>query len=87
MSFLNRRQDARQAHGGLALVLHAGAAIAVELIDLSPGGCCLRRPRGWNLNLGDTLSFHVASGPGPMSGVEAKVVWYMDDRIGLEFVV
>ena len=25
MSFLNRRRDTRQAHGGLALVLHGGA--------------------------------------------------------------
>jgi len=86
MSFFERRKAARTAHSGQALVVRGNAAFLVEIIDLSKGGTCVRRPRGWTLNIGDAVLVFLLNEIGPAMNMEANVVWYRDDEIGLHYV-
>ena len=85
MSFFNRRKEPRVSHQGQALVLRGRTAFLVDMVDLSKGGACITRPRGWSLNIGDDVLFYLLATPGPVMTMEADVVWFRDDQIGLQF--
>jgi hypothetical protein len=86
MSFFERRKAPRTAQPGQALVVRGSAAFLVEVGDLSKGGACVKRPRGWSLNIGDAVLVYLLNDVGPAMTMEAKVVWYRDDEIGLHYV-
>lgn len=85
MALFERRQAPRNPHQGQAMVLLGEIALLVDVEDFSPGGCCAQRPRGWTFNLGDQLKLYMFTGPGPAMQFNARVAWFQDDRIGLEF--
>ena len=86
MSFLERRLAPRTSHPGQALVVRGGAAFLVEIGDLSKGGACVKRPRGWSFNIGDAVLVYLLNDVGPAMTMEANVIWYRDDEIGLNYV-
>jgi hypothetical protein len=86
MSFFERRKAPRAAHQGQALVVRGSAAFLVDIGDLSKGGACLKRPRGWTLNIGDAVLVYLLNEVGPTMTMEARVVWFRDDEIGLNYV-
>ena len=86
MSFFERRLSARTPHQGQALVVRGNAAFLVEIGDLSKGGACVKRPRGWSLNIGDAVLVYLLNEVGPTMNKEAHVVWFRDDEIGLHYL-
>ena len=86
MSFFERRKAPRTAHSGQALVVRGSAAFLVEIGDLSKGGACLKRPRGWSLNIGDAVLVYLLNEIGPVMTMAANVVWFRDDEIGLQYI-
>ncbi len=86
MSFFERRAAPRDPAQTQGFVLSEKTALAVSGEDFSQGGCRLLRPRGWNLNINDVVMFYVFNGPGPAMAVEARVAWFREDYIGLEFL-
>ena len=86
MSLFERRADPRSTRQSQGLILAGATALAVNGEDFSQGGCRVLRPRGWNLNLGDIVMFYVFNGPGPAMPFEARVAWFREDYIGLEFL-
>ncbi len=86
MALFERRQAPRQAQPGQALVARATLAVLVDTVDLSKGGACIKRPRGWPFNIGDAVLFYLLYGAGPATGVESRVVWFKDDEVGLEYL-
>lgn len=87
MSFLERRLAPRTApQHGQALVVRGKAAFLVEISDLSKGGSCIKRPRGWSLNIGDAVLVYLLNEIGPAMIMEANVVWFRDDEIGLHYL-
>jgi len=86
MSFFERRGSPRLPAQSQGFVLSGTTALAVSGEDFSRGGCRLLRPRGWDLNIGDVLMFYVFSGPGPAMSIEARVAWFREDYVGLEFL-
>jgi hypothetical protein len=86
MQFFERRKDPRTVHSGQALVARADAGFVVQLADVSKSGACLKRPRGWSFNIGDAVLVYLFNGPGPAICLEARVVWYRDDEIGVQYL-
>ena len=86
MGFLERRAAARSTHTGQALVARGATAFLVETVDLSSGGACVRRPRSWSFNIGDAVMLYHLGGVGPAMMREARVVWFRDDEIGLQYL-
>jgi hypothetical protein len=86
MQFFERRKDPRTQHQGQALVAGAQSAVLVQIADVSKSGCCVKRPRGWNFNIGDAVRVYLFNGPGPAMCLEARVVWYRDDEIGCQYL-
>lgn len=86
MSFFERRKAPRTAHKGQALIVRGTAAFLVEMGDLSRDGACVKRPRGWSLNIGDAVLVYLLNDIGPAMTMEANVVWFRDDEIGLQYL-
>jgi len=86
MSFFERRKAPRAAHSGQALIVRGAAAFLVQIADLSKGGACVKRPRGWSLNIGDAVLVYLLNEIGPAMTMEANVVWFRDDEIGLNYI-
>ena len=86
MALFERRQSPRSPQQGQALIARGPQAFLAEIADLSKGGACVKRPRGWAFNIGDAVLFYVLGGPGPVLATEARVVWFKDDEIGLQFL-
>ena len=86
MSFFERRVAPRSSGQSQGLILSGATALAVSGEDFSKGGCRVLRPRGWNLNIGDIVMFYVMNGPGPAIPFEARVAWFREDFVGLEFL-
>ena len=86
MSFFERRSSQRAPHQGQALVVRGNSAFLVEICDMSKGGACVRRPRGWSLNIGDAVLVYFLNEIGPSMTMEAHVVWFRDDEIGMHYV-
>jgi hypothetical protein len=86
MSFFERRKAIRTSHSGQALVVRGNAAFLVDIGDLSKGGACVKRPRGWTLNIGDAVLVYLLNDVGPAMNMEAHVVWFRDDEIGLHYI-
>ena len=86
MALFERRQGPRQVQPGQALVARATLAVLVDTVDLSKGGACIKRPRGWPFNIGDAVLFYLLHGAGPATCMESRVVWFKDDEVGLEYL-
>jgi hypothetical protein len=85
MALFERRSNLRQSHAGQALLVAGSSSFAVEVLDISSGGCCVRRPSGFNLHIGDTARVFLFNGPGPAMPAYAEIRWFQDDQIGLQF--
>jgi len=86
MALFERRRTPRSPGQGQALIARGPQGFLVELVDLSKGGACVQRPRSWSFNIGDAVLLFVLAKPGPVLSVEARVVWFLDDEIGLQFI-
>ena len=86
MSFFERRKAPRSSHSGQALVVRGAAAFLVDIGYLSKGGACIKRPRGWSLNIGDAVLVYRLNAIDPARTMEANVMWFQDDEIGLQYV-
>ncbi|KFN44618.1 PilZ domain-containing protein [Arenimonas oryziterrae] len=86
MSFFERRQAPREAKQVQALVVRGTTAFQVDVADLSKGGACVKRPRNWPFNIGDAVFLYLVGSPGPVMAMEARVIWFKDDEIGLQYL-
>lgn len=86
MSFFERRAARRAAQPGQALVARGGTAFLVDIVDISAGGACLKRPRSWSFNIGDAVLIYHLGGVGPALAADARVVWFRDDEIGVQYL-
>ncbi|HMB56706.1 MAG TPA: PilZ domain-containing protein [Arenimonas sp.] len=86
MPFFERRRSPRMVEPGQVLVARGNTGFLVDLVDLSKGGACLKRPRGWSFNSGDAVLLHLLSGTGPTMCMEARILWHRDDEVGLEYI-
>jgi len=86
MALFERRQAPRQVQPGQALVARGSTAVLADTVDLSKGGACIKRPRGWPFNIGDAVLFYLLTGTGPATCMESRVVWFKDDEVGLEYL-
>lgn len=85
MGLLERRAAPRAVQSSQALVARGASAFLVEVVDLSAGGVGVRRPRSWSFNLGDAVMIYHLGSVGPAVVREARVVWFRDDEIGLQY--
>lgn len=58
---------------------HGGSRYMVDLIDLSPAGCCIAPPV--KVETGQRVFLRI---PG-MEAIQAKVAWIEEWRVGVEF--
>jgi hypothetical protein len=85
MALFERRKEPRLSHQGHALVTNGFQAYQVEMVDLSKSGACIRRPRNWNLHIGEEVQVYPLGDIGPVMRFSAQVRWFQDDEIGLEY--
>ena len=85
MDARNRRDNERLPFAAEVLVACPDRGWRSAVLDLSPGGCALLRPAGFELHIGAvvTLYFLTRNGPGP--GVGARVARMGPRDVGFEY--
>lgn len=85
MDAQNRRDNERLFFAAEVLVACLDRGWRTAVLDLSPGGCALLRPAGFELHIGAvvTLYFLTRNGPGP--GVGARVARFGARDVGFEY--
>lgn len=85
MALFERRQVVRMTGQAQVLAVGAEQAFLAEITDLSDGGCRLRRPRGWPFHINQIVRLYIFNAPGPAQVVDARIAWYQDEDMGMEF--
>jgi hypothetical protein len=85
-SWFERRREVREPVQGQALIVRGRSAYVVDLVNLSRGGACFRRPRAFAMDIGDDLLFYLLGREaGPVMTMDADVAWCSADEVGLKF--
>jgi len=85
MALFERRINTRHLQHGHAMFVSANKAFLVEIKDISKGGCQIMRPRSWPFNLQDEGRVYIFGEPGPVPSYAARIAWYREEFVGIEF--
>lgn len=85
MALFVRRICTRRLQQGHAMFVGAGKAFLVDIMDISKGGCQIKRPRSWPFNINDAGQVYIFGEPGPVPFYAARIAWFRDEFVGMEF--
>jgi hypothetical protein len=86
MSYAEKRRHPRLSIFSAAMIVVGDDGFLSEVRDLSQGGCCIARPRGWSAPTDTDCRLFLIFDQETVIGLAVRVVRVSNDDLGIEFL-